>query len=142
MFVLLLVFTVALGGMVCIPLRHIPRVRTTSDEELAEQAHASVVRAYLARSFEQCLRWYHHSAKNMFLRAIDHALKFFERIAGKIAGSMKHWRMLIQERFRVIPRESSYWRQIHSWKHEHGALLKRNLWQPEYDITYHYLEHE
>lgn len=117
--ILLATFLVGVAGMLVVPLRHLHEIRVSTETEgmAPEQSpQNAVVRSYVIGYLDSLDRWYRVSAKEAFLKLIDRILKSFERFAGRMAGQTKETRMMIQERFRVIPRESSYWKQMHTWK--------------------------
>lgn len=120
---------IAVCGMMFILLRHLSDVRRTAPESALEPvSENSIARVYVVKGANYLERWYHYRAKEEFLKLLDRALKLFERSAGKIAGKTKHMRLLIQERFRVIPRESMYWKQINSWKRENGTSKRSHAY--------------
>lgn len=121
-------FVIAFCGMMFIVLRHLPEVRKSPSEgEPEPDAQNSIARVYVVKGTNYVEHWYQYRAKEEFLKLLDRALKLFERSAGKIAGQTKHMRLLIQERFRVIPRESMYWKQIHSWKKGKGTSKRSHI---------------
>lgn len=129
----LVVFGASLIGMIIIPLRHIPHLK---ENPLPESN--SLVRIRVVGFIEQFEKWFHSSAKNQFLKALDNVLKIFERSFGQIAGQTKNLRLMVQERFRVIPRESLYWKQMHTWKKENGSTkAKEELYEEDLDISNH-----
>lgn len=136
MILLLIIFAISIAGMLAIPLRHYPRVRAGEDGVEAESDN-SVVRAHVHQWVTRLERWYQETAKNIFLKTLDLLLRFLERGAGRLAGSMKGWRIMVQERFRVIPRESLYWKNMHSWKKTNGTAFRSELWEDEQDISNH-----
>lgn len=107
----------SLAGMAVIPLRHLSYIRGREQED---QQSESVVRAYVVGLISRFEEWYRSSAREWFLKFLDRVLKIFERAAGRIAGQTKALRFMIQEHFRVIPRESLYWKQIRTWKQSNG----------------------
>ena len=133
--VLIAVFGFSVVGMLAIPLRHIPRARNLEEE--IDVAASSVVRVRVASAVKRVETWFEHFAKNEFLKFTDYVLKFFEHGAGRVAGSTKNLRLKVQERFRVIPRESLYWRHIRTWKKENGSVPRPMLWEDENDISNH-----
>lgn len=131
-----IIFTVSVAGMFAIPLRHYPRVRA-GEGDSSDPTENSVIRAYMTRWVDELERWYHGPAKNAFLKLLDSILRLFERGAGRVAGSTKHLRLMVQERFRVIPRESLYWKNIHTWKKTNGTSLRSESWEDEKDTSNH-----
>ncbi|MSR76438.1 MAG: hypothetical protein EXS68_02500 [Candidatus Ryanbacteria bacterium] len=123
-------FLVGVVGMLALPLRHLHEIRVSTEvegmapEQLPQNA---VVRSYVIGYLDSLDRWYRVSAKEFFFKLIDRVLKSFERFAGKMAGQTKEMRMMVQERFRVIPRESSYWKQMHTWKKVSNVSRSRIL---------------
>ncbi len=115
-----IVFLMSVGGMFAVPLRHLKKVRGVDSDQIAENNEANFVRTYVVQWIDLAEAWYRGKAKETFLKLLDVALRFFERGAGRVAGETKHVRIMIQERFRVIPRESLYWKQIHTWKKTNG----------------------
>jgi len=123
-------FVLGLVGMFILPMRHLHEIRVSTKEEgtAPEQLpQNAVVRSYVVGYLDSLDRWYRVSAKEMFLKFIDRILKSFERLMGRMAGETKEMRMMIQERFRVIPRESNYWKQIHTWKKTTNTTRSRIL---------------
>jgi|GEM_PF-3377342 len=130
MVILATAFILGLAGMLALPLRHLHEIRVSTQEEgmAPEQLpQNAVVRSYVLRYLDSLDRWYRVSAKEMFFKSIDRILKSFERLMGRMAGETKEMRMMIQERFRVIPRESSYWKQMHTWKKVSSVSRSRIL---------------
>jgi len=131
-----IIFAVSVAGMFAIPLRHYPRVRAREGDS-SNLTENSVIRAEMTKWVDGLERWYHGPVKNTFLKLLDSMLRLFERGAGRVAGSTKHLRLMVQERFRVIPRESLYWKNIHAWKKTNGTSLRSELWEDEKDISNH-----
>ncbi|MEK7631008.1 MAG: hypothetical protein AAB417_03215 [Patescibacteria group bacterium] len=130
MVILVAAFLVGIVGMLAVPLRHLHEIRVSTQTEgmAPEQSpENAVVRSYVVNQLDRLDRWYRVSAKELFLKLIDRVLKLFERLAGHMAGQTKEMRMMIQERFRVIPRESSYWKQMHTWKKVSNVSRSRIL---------------
>ena len=115
---LLTLFALSLAMMAFIPLRHWGRLRVSSSQDSGNISDSSVLRRYVLRSAQNVENWYKTTARDEFLKVLDILLKYFERAAGKIAGQIKQMRVSVQERFRVIPRESMYWKQIHTWRRD------------------------
>jgi len=141
MTILLAIFGAAVLGMAVIPLRHISRVRVIDQHVLeAQGARNSIARVYIVHGIDRIVRWFRWHAREEILKILDRILKMLERLAGRLAGEMKNTRLLVQERFRVIPRESLYWKQIHSWKKTHGGKVRKDSLSPEgeQDISYHF----
>jgi hypothetical protein len=142
MIILISLFCITFLGMMIIPLRHMPRLRRASEDDiLNHDADAnSIARVRIVGTIDQIENWYHASAKNLFLKFIDRMLAAFERSAGKIAGRTKNMRIMVQERFRVIPRESLYWKHIHTWKRENGTTKTKIILEEEgIDVSNHIL---
>lgn len=147
MVILLGLFAFSLVGMILVPLRHVPALRRDfayESEPIASSAQSSVVRTKILHAIESIETWYRHTATDQMLKVLDSSLKIFERMAGRIAGQIKEKRMLVQERFRVIPRESMYWKQVHTWKKTTGggmmvrqAVAVRERSVDEEDISNH-----
>ncbi len=133
--VLFAVFGISLVGMLIVPLRHIPRIRNFEGE--IDAVAVSVLRVRVAGILKRIEGWFSHTAKEAFLKFLDSMLKLFERSAGRIAGSTKNLRLMVQERFRVIPRESLYWKQIRSWKNTNGGAARSTFSEDEHDISNH-----
>ncbi len=130
MALLIVAFLVGVAGMLALPLRHLHEIRVSTKAEgiaLEQSSQHVIVRSYVIGYLDGLDRWYRVSAKEAFFKFIDRILKSFERFAGKMAGETKEMRVMIQERFRVIPRESSYWKQIHAWKKVGGVSRSRIL---------------
>lgn len=130
---------VSVIGMLFIPLRRLPRLRAADDSDTLETTETSVVRTYVLGRIDWAEHLYRIRAKEQFLKLLDRVLRIFERSAGRVAGETKHVRMMIQERFRVIPRESLYWKQIHAWKktNGNGNGAQKNVSGHEGDISNH-----
>jgi hypothetical protein len=112
-------FLVGVVGMLAVPMRHLHEIRVSTRAEGVppeQSPENAVVRSYVIGYLDSLDRWYRVSAKEFFFKLLDRILKSFERLMGRMAGETKEMRMMIQERFRVIPRESSYWKQMHTWK--------------------------
>lgn len=118
MLILLIIFIGSLAVTFFIPFRHVPSLRRAeiTGEQMQAQGTQSIVRSRIVGTLERIEKWYHHQATDQMLKMLDWCLKIFERTAGRIAGHLKSRRVLVQERFKVIPRESMYWKQIQTWK--------------------------
>ncbi len=130
MLILVTIFLIGVAGMFAVPLRHLNTVRVSLHADGIEPEQSpenAIVRLYVVGQLDRLDKWYRVSAKESFLKLIDHILKSFERLAGQVAGQTKEARMMIQERFRVIPRESSYWKQMHAWKKVSNVSRSRIL---------------
>ena len=120
---LLVTFGASLGVLILIPMRHVGELERAAQEGIIrppEPEENSIARVYVLRVLDRFDAWLHWSAREEFLKFVDRVLKIFERMAGRVAGQTKTARLMIQERFRVIPRESPYWKQIHAWKKTNG----------------------
>jgi len=111
--ILLGVVAVSVLGMLLLPLRHLRQVR---EHHMKLAAARSVVRAPVIGMIERVDRWYRGQAREWMLKIADRLLKISERTLGQLAGRAKSLRFMIQEHFKVIPRESMYWKQIQTWK--------------------------
>lgn len=137
---LIISFIAAITVMLGIPLRHLAYVRKVEEEELqrADAVANSIARVQIVGALDWGMKWYETTAKHSFLKLVDRLLGMFERSAGRIAGQTKNARLMVQERFRVIPRESAYWKHIHTWKREHVPVKARILREEEgIDISNH-----
>ncbi|MBI4121690.1 MAG: hypothetical protein HY470_01900, partial [Candidatus Ryanbacteria bacterium] len=103
-------FVVSVGAMFSLLLRRLPALRAADGETAEEVLSASVVRTYVVAWIDYGEAWYRGRAKEQFLKLLDTLLHAFEKAAGRVAGETKHVRLMVQERFRVIPRESLYWK--------------------------------
>jgi hypothetical protein len=141
MILLFSIFAVSLVGMMIVPLRHLPEVRRAhmDDAAVPEAEDNSIARAYIAHSMTRIERWMQISAKHEFLKFLDVILSVFERFAGRVAGRTKSARLLVQERFRVIPRESLYWKSMNTWKKTsaHTARAYKAVEEEGLDISNH-----
>ncbi|MDA1334559.1 MAG: hypothetical protein O2794_00890 [bacterium] len=112
-------FTI-LGGalvlMAVIPLRHLSRVRGTEEEYLGSGHDNSIARAPIVAYLDRLEHWYRFAFKDVCLRSLDRTLRALEYMTGHIAGQTKKARLMLQEHFKVIPRESMYWKNIQTWK--------------------------
>lgn len=116
---LLIIFGVAVMGMAVIPLRHVAEAER-SEEPITDGEVNSVARVYVERFVDRVDTWARWNAREEALKILDRGLKIFERMAGRVAGQTKNMRLMVQERFKVIPRESLYWKQVHAWKKANG----------------------
>ena len=140
MLFLLILFGLSTIGMLAVPLRYAIKIHATEeDSDMAIGGDEnSIARVRIVGLIDRFETWYQHSAKNSFLKLLDRVLGVFERGAGKIAGHTKSTRLLIQERFRVIPRESMYWKHIRTWKKTNGThQAVVSIESEEYDISNH-----
>ena len=137
MILLLSFFVIAFFGMMIVPLRHVAELRRTSEDEILNRDadSNSIARVRIVGTLDSLEHWYETTAKNAFLKLADRGLGIFERTAGKVAGQTKNVRMVVQERFKVIPRESMYWKQIHSWKRD-GNVIKAKFVLEEEGIDF------
>ncbi|MBI2053087.1 MAG: hypothetical protein HYT34_02480 [Candidatus Ryanbacteria bacterium] len=135
MLVLLIIFAFAFAGVIILPLRHLAEARKLQTP--TEIPQSSILRVLILGFFNFLERWYHERAKDEGLKAADSFLHLFEKGAGRLAGHTKKLRLMVQERFRIIPRESLYWKQIHSWKEENGTRWKGALEDFDMDISNH-----
>ncbi len=135
----LVVFIASIVGMGYILVRRIVVIKHAAtngeDVSLENIGTSSVARVQVGRVVDRVEMWLHWNAREEALKLLDRILKIFERGAGKIAGETKQARLFIQERFRVIPRESAYWRQIHTWKKSNGKDAQRTKSPTEEDDT-------
>ena len=133
---LLIIFGAAVVGMAVIPLRHVAAVER-SDETAANGEASSIARVYVERFVDRVDAWARWNAREEALKILDRGLKIFERMAGRVAGQTKNMRLMVQERFKVIPRESLYWKQVHAWKKANGNGVHKNKSDHEGDISNH-----
>ena len=137
---LALIFSVATIGMAVIPLRHVLRMQkaVVNGEETQIVENNSVARAYVQHLVDRVDVWIHWNAREESLKLVDRGLKILERAAGRFANQTKHIRLMVQERFRVTPRESPYWQQIRTWKKTGDTTKKKEvLHTEEHDISNH-----
>ncbi|MEK7643512.1 MAG: hypothetical protein AAB372_03640 [Patescibacteria group bacterium] len=134
--VLFVLFVSGLVGMTMIPLRHMKSVRTGEGVSAGE----SLVSVKALAAIEWSEQWYRFRAREESLKLLDRGLKVFERGAGQVAGKTKNLRILVQERFQMIPRESLYWKEIRSWKRESGPIARPRLEEDGWDISNHQQE--
>jgi hypothetical protein len=135
MLAFVVILAVSIFGMIAIPIRHLSRIRV--GEEFGGE---SVVRVRILGFMSKLELWYKGPLRHGCLKALDRILKVFERSAGKVAGQTKSLRLIIQEHFKVIPRESVYWKQINSWKKENGnghTKIRESLGKDDRDISNH-----
>jgi|SRR3989338_4895262 len=133
------IFLVSVSAMFFILLRRLYRLRALSFSEIEGVVEVVGVRLYVVKWLDYLEAWYKGKAKEQFLKLLDYALRLFEKGAGRVAGETKHVRMMVQERFRVIPRESLYWKHINTWKKTNGNSngAHKNKSDHEGDISNH-----
>ncbi|MEK7576817.1 MAG: hypothetical protein AAB482_03960 [Patescibacteria group bacterium] len=133
MILLFSLFAITFFGMLIVPLRHVAELRSTSEDEVLDRDAGanSIACVRIVGTLDWFEHWYETTAKNAFLKLTDRALGVFERTAGKVAGQTKNVRVMVQERFKVIPRESLYWKQIHSWKREGSGVKAKFVLEEE-----------
>jgi len=135
--VLSVVFVISIAGMLFVLLRRLAHLRVASTGELEGVVEVVGIRSYVVGWMDYLEAWYKGRAKEQFLKLADYTLRLFEKGAGRVAGQTKHMRIMVQERFRVIPRESLYWKQINSWKKTNGSGAHKRKMGEDGDISNH-----
>ena len=155
MIILLALFGFSVLGMAVIVARHVPEALRLPDEKaegLQNGNGASKSSMALGRIVITAEHYTLSRVIPAILRVAEHGVLFIEKGMSFVSGKLLIVRMLIRDwvyRFRVTPRESLYWREMHAWKNngvkpkkktESADVSDESLKNGDHDISHHEIE--
>lgn len=155
MTILLAIFGLSILGMATIVVRHVPEAIRLPDERVRGLNGNGVSKSSIAlgKAFITTEHYMLSKVIPSVLHMLEHMVFFIEKGMEFISRKLLVVRMLIRDRvyrFRIIPRESLYWREIQAWKSSNTKLKKevgneggageRLLKNEEHDISHHGIE--